>query len=74
MGYFIKKLKQDQSGKCSYCLENKVDTPAVWMSSRLTFKRFACIEHVENLKKETQLQHKYDSHMSEADYQTWGRL
>lgn len=60
----IRKKERDNGMKyCTFCKPKRVD--AVWRDSYL---HFACEEHKDKLSGED------DSHMSEADYQTWGRL
>ena len=59
------KVKERNNGMkyCTFCKPERVD--AVWRDWRLSF---ACEEHKSKLDAGD------DGHMSEADYQTWGRL
>ena len=59
------RLKERENGMkyCTYCKPAKVD--ALWRDWRLNF---ACTNHKHKLDTGD------DGHMSEADYQTWGKL
>lgn len=53
--------------KCSWC-----KSPAAWRESGHAYK-FACDTHKPDLQAHEKA-NRDDGHMSEADYQTWGRL
>lgn len=67
---------------CSFCKPAKVS--AVWRNTHLRCDRkdeklqFACKDHKHLLKDGTMVysdnKHEDDGYMTEADYQTWGRL
>ena len=68
----MKKLKSTQVGPwCSYCPPKTV---------RATFRQhgfsgeFCCDAHRSNLHAEEVAQAAKDEYMTEADYQTWGKL
>lgn len=68
----MRKIKYEPAGKCHTCGE-----PAKWKTHNITETgKRSCDAH----KAETEeYEKKYkrppdDGHMSEADYQTWGRL
>ena len=67
----MKKVGPKHIVRCSWC-----DAQAKWKSNTLTAnKAFACSEHKQKLKAyEDEHSVVDDGHMSEADYQTWGRL
>ena len=64
----MKMLKPGNTQRCSFC-----EQMAKWMSSSLSFKKYSCDLHKEDLTKH-EIAAADDGHMSEADYQTWGRL
>jgi len=65
----MKRLKKAQLGHwCEFC-EPKT-TRAVWVGRG--FNGFACNEHTKELQATEYSPD--DDNMSEADYQTWGRL
>lgn len=71
---------------CTYCKPERVH--AVWRNTKLCiYKRneklcYACDEHkhllidgtAPDMRACVSKEEHYDDHMSEADYQTWGRL
>lgn len=65
----MKLIKQGEykSKTCFECAK-----PAYFRSTYLPL--FACQEHGEQLVAKERKQRVQDSHMSEADYQSWGRL
>lgn len=70
----MKKVKPTSTEQCGCCKAAGIKVPAVWRSSYLTLVKYTCELHkpliVELEEKDALL----SSHMSEADYQTWGRL
>lgn len=68
----MKKIKEKE-GKPWYkfCLEKTVR--AVWRSSGVSLNKHACEEHKQELQ-EWEAKQRDDGYMTEADYQTWGRL
>jgi hypothetical protein len=64
----MKRVKPKSTQRCSYC-----SVRAEWKTQHLNDTKFACTTHKDDLQKHEQL-HQDDGHMSEADYQTWGRL
>ena len=68
----MKRLKTKQIGAwCSYCPEKTVR--AVYRQDGFCGK-FCCEENKQELQKHEEQIREADSHMTEADYQTWGRL
>ena len=64
----MKKLKVNQLGAwCQYCEPKTKRATHVGYG----FEGFSCEDHRNKLKKDEQ---RDDGHMSEADYQSWGRL
>lgn len=78
------KSKERKNGMryCSFCKPTKVD--AIWRNARLRCDKpeeklqFACEMHKDLLVDGTAVEFtpskQDDGHMTEADYQTWGRL
>lgn len=67
------KMIKEKDGKpwCKFCPDKTVR--AVWRATGLGMAKHACQDHVEDLR--TYEKAGQDSgHMTEADYQTWGRL
>lgn len=64
----MKKMKPKSTQPCSYC-----KLRAKWKANGLIFPKFACETHVTELRN-FELAHEDNGYMSEADYQTWGRL
>ena len=66
----VRRLRKKQKGPwCSYC---EVKTRAVYRGC--SFTKFSCSEHFDNLQEDDCKMEKIESHLSEADYQTWYRL
>ena len=66
----MKKLKPKQLGPwCDFCEPKTTRATHVGRC----FNGFACEAHRDNLKKD-ELENFDEGYMSEADYQTWGRL
>jgi hypothetical protein len=59
----MKKLKQKDTRMCQWCKKEGVKEKAAWYH----FGQCACNKHKEKINVD-------DGYMSEADYQTWGRL
>lgn len=67
---------------CTFCKPEKIH--AIWRNTNLRCDRkeeklcFACEEHkdllVDGTAVYTDIKYVDDGHMTEADYQTWGRL
>lgn len=68
----MKKIKEKE-GKpwCKWCPEKTVR--AVWRTSGICLTKHACEDHKQDLK-DYENKYRDDGHMTEADYQTWGRL
>lgn len=65
----MKQIKPGEYKKtlCSWCT-----LPAAWRASGMGVQgKYSCDVHRSEL---TQHERRDDGHMSEADYQTWGRL
>jgi len=76
MGRLLQQIKPGTflQCACSWC-----SAKPVWrLSTRYAAKKYACDNHQQHLivfGKALQQKHaQLDDHMSEADYQTWGRL
>lgn len=68
----MKLLKQYQLGPwCGFCPPKT--SKAIWKSSGMTNQQFACNAHQSELKAH-EIKHADNGHMSEGDYQSWGRL
>lgn len=69
----MKMLKQNQLGPwCDFCLPKT--SKAIWKSGSLgCHQKFACNNHQTELKAH-EIKSADNGHMSEADYQTWGKL
>lgn len=68
----MKRLKPNQIGPyCSFCEPRT--TKAVFRND-VMFNKFACDNHKKDLMKYEHDQDERDSHLTEADYQTWWRL
>lgn len=67
------KRIREKDGKpwCKFCPEKTVR--AVWRSTGMGINKHACEAHRKELQ-EFEASRRDDGHMSEADYQTWGRL
>lgn len=68
----MKRLKKNQLHYwCDYCTPKTVKA-----THRMTygFDKFCCFAHIENLKEDEKLRDEMESHLTEADYQTWYRL
>lgn len=68
----MKKIKEKE-GKpwCKFCPEKTIR--AVWRSSGLHLTMHACEEHKQELQ-EFEAKRRDNGYMTEADWQTWGRL
>jgi hypothetical protein len=64
----VKKTKPASTQPCSYCKAR-----AQWRTGGLSLNKFACDEHQSTLR-ELETKSADDGRMSEADYQSWGRL
>lgn len=68
----MKKIREcDGKPWCKWCPEKT--TRAVWRSTGLSLNKHSCEQHKQDLE-EYENQRKGNGYMSEADYQTWGRL
>lgn len=66
-------MKQIKPGEYKSSVCNWCSSKAELVSLKLTGpRRYACRKHQNNLSKLERALQSY--HMSEADYQTWGRL
>jgi len=68
----MKKMKPTSTQPCTHCKDR-----ATWRSSGFSLNKweYACESHKEIIRlKEAAANQRRDDHMSEADYQTWGRL
>lgn len=68
----MKKIKEKE-GKpwCKFCPEKTVR--AVWRSSGCYLDKHACEDHKQELQ-DFEASQRDGGYMTEADYQTWGRL
>jgi hypothetical protein len=68
----VKKIKEKE-GKpwCKFCPEKTVR--AVWRSSGCHLDKHACELHKQELQ-EYEAKQRDGGYMTEADYQTWGRI
>lgn len=64
----MKKMKSASTQQCSFC-----GNRAVWKCQNCAFVQYACTAHAPHLQ-EYEEEHQDDGHMSEADWQTWGRV
>jgi hypothetical protein len=65
----MKKMSAKSTQRCTYC-KSRAD----WRSNGLASVKYACKNHIEDLRKHQEACDKLDNgHMSEADHQTWGR-
>jgi len=54
---------------CAWC-----SMPAQWRATRLASAKYSCDAHRAELQtQEQQAKTEYSDHMSEGDYQSWGR-
>ena len=67
----VRKIKGNSRPFCSFCASTK--TRAVWRSTNIR-DAFACQHHEDDLKAEDAAQAKLDSHMSEGEWQAYGRM
>lgn len=66
----MKKLSPKINAYCTYCkAAGKEKVKAIWVTSNYDKSNRACDEHKELLPPPFS-----DTHLSEADYQTWMRL
>lgn len=65
----MKKMASKSTQPCSYCKAR-----ATWKSNGRGSIKYACPEHMAELKAHEDAVDKLDNHMSEGDYQSWGRL
>jgi hypothetical protein len=71
----MKKVKVTEHYGCTWCMEAGQKVAACFRKSGLGgLSKAACENHTENLREYEKKMRKHDSHMSEADYQTWGRF
>lgn len=71
----MKMIKATESYQCTWCKAAGKKVPAVWRLKGLGgISKKACEEHREDLREYEKKLQAQDQHMSEADYQTWGRL
>lgn len=70
----MKKLKSKDVRYCTYCRASDTRTRAAWRSNSLALSKTACPEHRQDLQRDEARSAAADSHMSEADHQTWGRF
>lgn len=61
----MKRTKQRDTHTCDYCRAEGKKERATWKHAG----DYACDNHKENLARYVD-----DDYMTEADYQTWGRL
>ena len=59
----MKRTKQKDTRNCDYCKKDGVLKKAAWKDDG----HYACEEHKDEIPID-------DGHMSEGDYQSWGRL
>jgi hypothetical protein len=59
----MKRTKQKDTHPCQWCKKLEIKRKAVWQH----YGQYACEEHKDKI-------HVDDGYMTEADYQTWGRL
>jgi hypothetical protein len=70
----VKKIKEHEHKPwCTWCRQQGLEVPALWRQSRHG-GTWACYDHQKDLQEREKKMAKEDSHMTEADYQTWGRL
>jgi hypothetical protein len=71
----MKKVKINEPYNCTWCKEAGQIVAACFRKSGLGgLGKAACEKHIEDLREYEKKMREQDSHMSEADYQTWGRL
>jgi len=69
----MKRLKENQKHGCTWCKKAGEKVQAIWRE-RAHGGSWACEKHREDLHKKEVEDARADQRMTEADYQTWGRL
>uniref|UniRef100_A0AB39CEM0 Uncharacterized protein n=1 Tax=Pseudomonas phage HRDY3 TaxID=3236930 RepID=A0AB39CEM0_9VIRU len=69
----MKRLKENQKYGCTWCKKEGRKVPAIWRERGFAGS-WACEKHRPDLEKQEREDAVRESRMTEADYQTWGRL